>query len=50
MAEENGCNCSPPLAQSTPTPKCNFINNNNGGAAPKLVELPYGDHLKLFAR
>lgn len=50
MDEENGCNCSPPLVQSTPTPKCNFMNNNNDGAALKLVKLPYGNNLKLFAR
>ena len=50
MDEENGCNCSPQLVQSTPTPKCNFINNNSDDAALKLVKLPYENNLKLFAR
>ena len=46
MDEENGHNCSPHLVQSTPTPKCNFINNSND-AADKLVKLPYESNLKM---
>lgn len=46
MDEENGHNCSPQLVQSTPTPKCNFINKNND-MVDRLVKLPYESNLKL---
>lgn len=46
MDEENGNNCSLQLVKSIiPTRK--LINNNNDGAAIKLVKLPYEGNLIL---
>jgi len=50
MDEENDNNCSPQLVKSTITPKCNFINNDNDGAAIKWVQVPYEGNLKLCVR
>lgn len=47
MDEENGNNCSSQLVKSTIIPTRKLINNNNDGAAIKLVKLPYEGNLIL---
>lgn len=49
MDDENGRNCSPQLVKSTTTPKCDFINNNDGTAV-QLGKLPCESHKKFCVR